>query len=371
MKPTKLHAIDSLRGLAALQVIAFHLACIPTLLLAAPNWLLPLVQHGNSGVTLFFIVSAFTLCLSVKSRSNEVYPITSFYLRRVFRIAPLFLVWLGWMLFRSRHTLPPLVPDVLANLTFTFNFFPGMNEGIVWASWTLGVEMVFYVMFPLVFNFTGSLARAVLFLALSIGVSIGTWKLISMSNMPSDKANIYFLYSFFRHLPSFATGIICFHLYQNYLAGAYVAKKSTSTLLLIIILLAYLVRTHFSFSIVADILVDDLLYSLILLSLINLSPKFLVNKTTGYIGEISYSLYLGHVPVISWIAPIFTVIYAQHISLTLKFGSSFLLTAFCAFATSLVTYYFIERPGMTIGKKVVKYLNAKTGSLAVAPGIAS
>jgi peptidoglycan/LPS O-acetylase OafA/YrhL len=37
---------------------------------------------------------------------------------------------------------------ILANLTFVFNLWPGHEEGIAWASWTIGVEMLFYIIFP-------------------------------------------------------------------------------------------------------------------------------------------------------------------------------------------------------------------------------
>ena len=37
------------------------------------------------------------------------------------------------------------------SVLFIFNFIPGSETGIVWASWTIGVEMVFYAIFPLLF----------------------------------------------------------------------------------------------------------------------------------------------------------------------------------------------------------------------------
>ena len=41
---------------------------------------------------------------------------------------------------------------ILSFMFFIYNFRPGMQEGLVWASWTLGVEMVFYLIFPWIFT---------------------------------------------------------------------------------------------------------------------------------------------------------------------------------------------------------------------------
>jgi len=75
MSASKLHAIDTLRGLAAVQVIAFHLATMPNTRLATDPWSRPFIEHGNSGVTLFFLISAFTLALSMKTRTGEKRPL--------------------------------------------------------------------------------------------------------------------------------------------------------------------------------------------------------------------------------------------------------------------------------------------------------
>ena len=68
MQPNKLDFIDSLRGLAALYVLVYHMTYAIGGSVSAPKWLVPFVFLGHSGVTLFFAVSAFTLCLSMEAR---------------------------------------------------------------------------------------------------------------------------------------------------------------------------------------------------------------------------------------------------------------------------------------------------------------
>ena len=87
MQPKKLHFIDSLRGLAALYVVLHHIAYAIGDKVIVPRWLEPLAFLGSSGVTLFFVVSAFTLCLSMEARQEgELQPLTNYFIRRFFRI---------------------------------------------------------------------------------------------------------------------------------------------------------------------------------------------------------------------------------------------------------------------------------------------
>src|SRR5690242_17519709 len=80
--------IDALRGIAAAGVVAAHAWWI------FPNapWRLNYVAGlGAHGVQLFFMLSAVTLATSWHTRTGvETNPIAAFYVRRLFRIAPMF-----------------------------------------------------------------------------------------------------------------------------------------------------------------------------------------------------------------------------------------------------------------------------------------
>src|ERR1700728_3193398 len=90
--PPHLHWIDALRGWAFLGVLGCHVSqrVGDTL----PHWLGFWAANGRFGVQLFYIVSCLTLFMSLDSRSRrEERPISAFFIRRLFRIAPLF--WLA------------------------------------------------------------------------------------------------------------------------------------------------------------------------------------------------------------------------------------------------------------------------------------
>src|SRR5688500_8464276 len=99
--PHRLNFIDSLRGLAALYVLILHIALVPDFKPTIPVCLNSLVLNGGTGVTLFFVISAFTLCLTLEGRTSNNKEIAYFYLRRILRIVPLYYLWMIVMLFLS------------------------------------------------------------------------------------------------------------------------------------------------------------------------------------------------------------------------------------------------------------------------------
>ena len=121
--------IDFLRGLAIVLVISVHCALvIPNL-----NFFFYIFNYGKMGVQLFFMVSAITLCMSMNER-KEV-EIKSFYIRRYFRIAPMYYIGIAiyflWILFKDYFNGRPFdIPDgyhlhqILLNIFFVHGLFP-------------------------------------------------------------------------------------------------------------------------------------------------------------------------------------------------------------------------------------------------------
>jgi peptidoglycan/LPS O-acetylase OafA/YrhL len=83
----RLRVLDALRGWAIVGVIFVHNSIFWR---PDSHALLSLIEQGQRGVQLFYIISAFTLYLSYFRRSqDEISPVANFYIRRIFRIAPL------------------------------------------------------------------------------------------------------------------------------------------------------------------------------------------------------------------------------------------------------------------------------------------
>jgi peptidoglycan/LPS O-acetylase OafA/YrhL len=153
--------IDSIRGIAILLVILVHTG---RSVIGLDSYLEYLVLYGQMGVQLFFIASAFTLCLSTQSRVEEKNFLFNFYTRRFFRIAPAYFLIgiLGYFILRTLMlylktgiwVVPEIytIPNVLSNLFF----YHGLNvygNNLVPGGWSIGTEMLFYLIFPFTFFF--------------------------------------------------------------------------------------------------------------------------------------------------------------------------------------------------------------------------
>src|SRR5579883_1444496 len=87
-------ALDGVRGLAILGVIAFHARVVFTNTSEMPSSIFSLASQGRLGVTLFFVLSGFLITgILLDSRDSAGY-FRRFYFRRVLRIFPLYFAYL-------------------------------------------------------------------------------------------------------------------------------------------------------------------------------------------------------------------------------------------------------------------------------------
>lgn len=135
----KYQYIDAARGLAILAVVAVHSS--QHIDGITGPWRL-LLDNGARGVQLFFIASAITLMMSWHSRDDGALP---FYIRRLFRIAPLFF---AAAIFYSIFYRDFDATRLLSAFTLTLGLHPATMNGVVPGGWSIGVEVVFYAVFP-------------------------------------------------------------------------------------------------------------------------------------------------------------------------------------------------------------------------------
>jgi peptidoglycan/LPS O-acetylase OafA/YrhL len=138
--------LDGLRALAASMVIFFHFG--------GSNWGW---LSGWVGVYIFFVLSGFlitTLLLREQDRTGRI-SLSNFYIRRVFRILPPYLVILGgivaFVLLRAEFHARDFPTALKFYLTFLNEFLPSFTNGtdnFFSGSWTLGIEEKFYLVWP-------------------------------------------------------------------------------------------------------------------------------------------------------------------------------------------------------------------------------
>jgi peptidoglycan/LPS O-acetylase OafA/YrhL len=140
--------LDFMRSVAVLCVVASH--CLIYLgRQAAAGW------SGITGVSMFFVHTTLVLMWSLEREPH----IGRFYLRRAFRIYPLWWVVLALTLLTHLPMSPLFAPgfgffqpnfhELVQNILLTFNFGPGAR--VVGASWTLPLEVQMYLLLPFLF----------------------------------------------------------------------------------------------------------------------------------------------------------------------------------------------------------------------------
>jgi len=166
--------VDLLRGLAILVVMLLHFS-LTYRLSQSPiaDWLTPrfvraLIVNGNYGVTIFFAISGFLITSNVLRRDGDLggVDLRRFYLYRFARIMPCIVLALGVITLFGLFGLPsfldtikgqPLpasfsILSIVSVLTFWHNVLMeavGYFNYCVNIYWSLSVEEVFYLLFPL------------------------------------------------------------------------------------------------------------------------------------------------------------------------------------------------------------------------------
>ena len=188
--------LHALRGLAALSVVFYHAALMQP---AFDLGTLSIVNQFGAGVTLFFLLSGLSLALSTHGRVERPGWLQSYFLRRLARILP---VWWFFLLVHLayQYTVFGVTHSgsaVLLNAVPVFGLIPGLHTSIVWAGWTIGVEVLFYIAFPIVLALLGVSARRwVAFLVLTIAVSVA-WNKDAPANLDASYRYMSIVNQFF------------------------------------------------------------------------------------------------------------------------------------------------------------------------------
>ena len=345
----RLSFLDSLRGLAALGVVLAHFLGVATAHFGVPSLFEPFAV-GSYGVTLFFVISGFSLSMTMPRHERTGHALTSFYLHRLFRIAPLFYVVLAfWCVhdyLRRGVALP--IDDLLLSATFLFPLVPGKEGSLVHAGWTVGVEISFYLIFPLLYWCLPRLRAKLLLLLIAATIVPLVGHIAWLQGGPRDAnfvGRIVIL-----SVPVFLAGMIAFDLWHRARCWPWWLG------FLFFGVAAVIFRCCGSLRLApppANNLFVGMGFAIVLLGAAILPLRLLVNRVWSFYGEISYSVYLWHLPVMFLLVPAYRELHALFGPGELLFCVAFALTMVILTGVSWLSCRYIELPGITLGKHVL------------------
>jgi peptidoglycan/LPS O-acetylase OafA/YrhL len=356
--------IDALRGIAAFGVLVLHTDILfPQL----PYHASQIARLGLHGVQLFFMVSAITLASSWNSRARyEDNPVLAFYIRRFFRIAPMFwIAAIGYLLldaavvpfWRNQGAVTAL--GVFLTPLFAHGWLPQTINAVVPGGWSIADEMTFYLIFPFLITRITSLVPAILFFAFAVATALVANGLALVLCGPQTPQFWQFVYYWLpNQLPVFALGLVTFHLIPW--AKTISRRMAMSLMGFAIALLLTIAFGDLPYS--ADIghpmiwrdLVVGVAFMALILSLAASPSRLLVNRGTRLLGRVSFSVYLLQFGVIEVFWALFGPIQISGLKAVAIFGVAVVSLLCINTLLAMATYRLVEEPWIRIGHRMAK-----------------
>jgi peptidoglycan/LPS O-acetylase OafA/YrhL len=316
----RIESVHTLRGLAAASVCTFHVLHSDVY----PDAVREISSYGGQGVTAFFVVSGFVLPLSLMRANYNLLAFPAFFAKRLLRLEPPYLVtMLGTVLIGFLASItpgfrgPPFSLDIIqliAHLGYLVPFFN--KEWLVIVFWTLGIELQFYLLVGLGFPLLRRMpVKAIVLAAIP---SLFVW--------PDYLLPTY--------MPSFLIGTVAFAWRENIIEDRR-ALALAAGLVVIQACGGHPVEAAVAIGSTAFILWAQ--------------PRW---RALWFLGTISYSLYLVHVPIAMKLE-----------NLMMRFTHEpWIIAGMQVVAITLIAYLcwqFVERPSQLISK-LINYKSSST-----------
>ena len=311
------YKIDILRGVSILLVLIHHFN-IPYklhdtflgILIGGESLSTLIARNGNYGVTMFFVISGFLITQHTLQRSGSLAQIKlkDFYIRRIARIMPCLVLLVTMVSVLGSLGLQTFINQspngvevsyavtVLSALSFWMNLLIieyGWVNYALGVLWSLSVEEVFYLAFP------------VLCLALGRGKGFIIFLLVVIAYAPYFRALHFgeesgaYLYHYFSSFDGIAIGCLT-AMYAQHFKGVIYNQK------MIVAVTAFLMTALYFYAPIKEvstwgISVFALLTALLIFCFIH-DPKVKPTSSTArslvWIGQRSYEMYLFHLIIL-------------------------------------------------------------------------
>lgn len=354
MKQKKIESIQFLRCIAALLVCCMHLArneSVAGYFFSILQQILSIV--GTYGVDLFFAISGFIMSWIVLHQPSmpSVTQGIVFFIKRIFRIYPLFWFTLGVMMILSLLINGMVNSEVQQALQGTVLLLLTPHIPLQYAAWSLPYELYFYVtvfVFVCLFKkryFIPFFTIWMLFHLILIYLS--SYGVVALKD--SIFINIILL--------EFFVGLIVGYIYFKYpcvsIIDKYVSLLTGCAILIFGFVGSYLSilpANNWIFCLVRALPVGLIIYGVVGLEL---QTKVKFPKFITKLGDISYSIYLWHFPMLGIVSFINS---RWHFYQEFFPFARFLIEVIAVILISFASYRWIEWPFIRLSHRIANKL---------------
>lgn len=367
--------LDSIRGIAALVVTIAHCRGILWIgggefskMFPRDTWsfwdylifgISMLTRLSVEFVIVFFILSGFSIAHSLSANTS----VKQFYLRRLIRIYPSYivaLIWAGLIFALTRYWHPHWYDGTFTTFSFIRTvpmntyfepavilrnlFYMTDEQGFIAPFWSLTYEVIFYFLAPFLFRKVN----------LYIGGSIVLFLLnqffpnfILSLGIPKYFYNFLFIYNIYFSL---GVGLYSnFEKIQNFFEN--VSKKTLLAMVIFSVLMTYAFNLWFHVGTVFSFLSAALLGGLLIIFFLKyrVQISWLIN-----IGKFSYTLYIVHLPTIFLYLGVYHLIFHPDVPYILNYFVWIPAVFFCL-AIAYVHYMLVENKT----KKILANMRSK------------
>jgi len=343
--------LDALRGLAILLVVFSHV----TLTTAAP------FNGGMLGLDLSFFVSGFCLMLvyvqhMLGDKSFQGWGLYAS--RRFWKIVPSYYLALVpialWFPFEARPGISR-ANDVFLHLSFLYPFNGASYFSLNGNYWSLGVEVEFYVLFPL---FVLAFMRWP-WIASGVLAAIGLLYVAFIVGTGRASAVVW-SFGVLAYLPLFAFGAASSYAYERWIRRA----NTSATFRTVMTAISIVVLVAIAFEMVRIQRVDvavgvwgwamnhrleiAVLFSAFTLSALAAIPAWqgmVANPVLCFYADVSYNMYLWNAPIIAFMLLVWR---------NPPFWALLLVVLFVTTAIAFVVHRFFELPLMRYGARLAR-----------------
>ncbi|NDV89967.1 acyltransferase family protein [Alteromonas sp. 345S023] len=323
--------IQGLRALAVLSVVIYHISPFH-------------LPGGFIGVDIFFVISGYLIMGQIygKIHANN-FSFSDFYVRRFKRLFPAYIATVAiTSIFAFVYFLPgefnKYAWSLVASCLYVSNFYFYTKSGYfdselqgspLLHTWSLSVEEQFYAIMPVFLIFAYGMCKK--YSALMLGC-IFTVSFILCIYLTNNDLSFAFFASFTRFWQFIAGGIIA--IYGLHVKKTRITSEILSSMGVLILLASCVLLTHDEFpgikalipTLATVVVLSFSSSGLILYKLLSLKPAI-------FVGNISYSLYLWHWPVI--------IFYQLHFETELR-ATDKVIVFLLSFILGTASYYLIE-----------------------------